>query len=113
MLQFNHTLSTGGNGLWSIKAKDVSCTVLDVPYINEGETFGELRVYFDRTSWDVYNDGLVYTDKKFLKQLRNKLTEQGFVATDVDYSEQGMQGINYVSLDVGEEFLCSWLHVVY
>jgi hypothetical protein len=27
---------------------------------------------------------------------------------DVDYSEQGMQGDNYVSFDVGAKFLKSW-----
>jgi hypothetical protein len=27
---------------------------------------------------------------------------------DVGYSEQGMQGDDYVSLDVGESFIASW-----
>jgi hypothetical protein len=33
--------------------------------------------------------------------------QQGLVV-DLCYSEQGMQGDNYVSLDVGAEFLDSW-----
>jgi hypothetical protein len=35
------------------------------------------------------------------------VAEQGLVV-DLCYSEQGMQGDNYVSLDVGKEFLDSW-----
>jgi hypothetical protein len=35
------------------------------------------------------------------------ITEQGLVV-DICYSEQGMQGDNYVSLDVGKDFLDSW-----
>jgi hypothetical protein len=34
------------------------------------------------------------------------LVEQGLTA--VTYSEQGMQGDDYVSLDVGKDFLDSW-----
>ena len=37
------------------------------------------------------------------------LETQGLDATDVSYSEQGMQGDNYVSLDVGDQFIASWI----
>jgi hypothetical protein len=64
-----------------------------------------LRVHFDTASWDTYTDGLIYTDKQFMTELRELLTAQGFDASDVSYSEQGMQGDDYVSCDVGECFI--------
>jgi hypothetical protein len=83
-----------------------------VPYVSDEADFGELRVYFDTDTWDIEKHGLIYTDRLFLKQLREKLSEIGFEGSDVEYSEQGMQGDNYVSLDVGEKFLRVWLDIV-
>lgn len=111
MIKFNTVFETAGDGYWSSVAKSVNVTAINVAYINDEQDFGELRVYFDK-HWDTRKDGLIYTDSLFLEQLRAKLTDCGFDATDVDYSEQGMQGNNYVSLDVGDNFLQSWLNVV-
>lgn len=104
----NATLHTKGDGYWSRVKKEVIITKATVPYINEEETFGELRIYFDRKSWDCEKDGLIYTDSLFLSELKNKLTKYGLVTDGVSYSEQGMQGDSYVSLDVDQEFLSSW-----
>jgi hypothetical protein len=111
MIKFQTQFETAGDGYWSDVAKTVNTTGIAVPYVNDEEDFGELRVYFDK-QWDVRKDGLIYTDSLFLVMLREKLAECGFDATDVDYSEQGMQGDNYVSLDVGKKFLQSWFNVV-
>ena len=102
------TLSTGGDGYWSNTAKDVDVTMLDLQYISNDKDFGELCVHFTTDSWDVNTDGLVYTDTQFLYELRVYLQTIGFTeaeALDVQYSEQGMQGDNYVSLDVGGVFI--------
>jgi len=111
MIKFTCMLETAGDGYWSDVAKTVNVTKISVPYVNEDEDFGELCVYFDK-QWDTRKDGLIYTDSQFLTQLKERLTDCGFDATDVDYSEQGMQGNDYVSLDVGEKFLKSWFNVV-
>jgi hypothetical protein len=100
--------STVGDGYWSNVAKPVLITDMRVAYVNDEGDFGELRVYFDTNFWDVNKDGLIYTDRQFARDLVKFLNEQGLVGTDVDYSEQGMQGDNYVSLDVGKPFLDSW-----
>jgi hypothetical protein len=55
----------------------------------------------------VNKHGLIYTDSLFKQDLMQFVAEQGLVV-DLCYSEQGMQGDNYVSLDVGKEFLDSW-----
>lgn len=111
MIKFVDTFTTGGTGYWSTVRKNVKVVGLGVAYINPERDFGELRVYFDTKTWDVEKDGLIYTDARFIMELARKLAEVGFTA-DVSYSEQGMQGDDYVSLDVGKGFLDSWFDIV-
>jgi hypothetical protein len=108
MKQVNAVLSTDGKGYWSNVAKDVKIVGIDVPYINDEQTFGELRVYFNTASWDVNTEGLIYTDKTFARDLCSLLTQMGLRGDDVSYSEQGMQGDDFVSCDVGEIFIDAW-----
>ena len=100
--------TTSGDGYWSRTVKNVRIVDMRLGYLNDERTFGELRVYFDRATWNVSKDGLIYTDHGFMTDLRNFLALQGLNNLDVDYSEQGMQGDNYVSLDVGEGFIKAW-----
>lgn len=99
--------STVGDGYWSDVAKPVLITDMQLGYVSDDGDFGELRVYFDTKYWDVNVDGLIYTDSGFYADLQKFIKEQGLVV-DISYSEQGMQGDDYVSLDVGAEFLRSW-----
>ena len=102
------TLHTNGLGYWSNTAKAVDITSLDLQYISDEKDFGELCVHFDTATWDVNTLGLIYTDKLFLKELREYLQTLGFTeeeANDVSYSEQGMQEDFYVSCDVGVDFI--------
>jgi hypothetical protein len=102
------TLHTSGTGLWSTKATAVDITKLDLQYINNERDFGELCVYFNTDTWDTATDGLIYTDKLFMAELRAYLQTIGFTAeeaNDVNYSEQGMQTDEYVSCDVGAVFI--------
>ena len=108
-VQFKDNLDTDGSGFWSNVATSVRVTHLQVPYFNEEETFGELCVYFNTNTWRIDRDGLIYTDKGWLNELCVALGERGYDASDISYSEQGMQGDDYVSLDVGENFLKSWI----
>ena len=104
----NATLHTAGTGYWSSTAKAVRVNELVLSYINDEYDFGELCVYFNTDDWDISTHGLIYTDSKFMKELRKLLIAQGFskaAAADVHYSEQGMQGKRYVSCDVGEQFI--------
>lgn len=112
MINFKTVLTTSGTGYWSTVRKNVKTTYISVAYINDERDFGELRVYFDTDSWDVEQDGLIYTDARFISELSTILAEAGFNITDLDYSEQGMQGDDYVSLDVGKNFLDSWFDIV-
>ena len=88
----------------------VPCDGIALGYISNDVRHGELRVYFDTSVWDVDAQGLIYTDKLFIAELRKALAELG-LSEKVDYSEAGMQGRNFVSLDVGAEFLQAWLRL--
>ena len=108
MQTVNTILNTAGNGMWSNTAKAVSIVGLDMGYVNDEKDFGELRVYFNTKDWNVSVDGLIYNDRQFSKELEVFLTTQGLAGDNVGYSEQGMQGDNYVSLDVEEKFIATW-----
>jgi hypothetical protein len=111
MIKFGCVLETAGTGYWSNVAKKVQLTGIDLGYINDEEDFGELRVFFDTKTWDTDTDGLIYTDRLFLDLLSGELLASGLNSIDVSYSEQGMQGDNYVSLDVGPVFLKSFKEI--
>jgi len=107
-----HSLNTDGKGHWSDVAKTVRLDTFDVTWNpanadDDPDQWGELKVYFDTSTWNVYKEGLIYTDPLFLMGLKNLFGSLG-ITPDIDYSEQGMQSNNFVSLDVGPKFLESW-----
>ena len=102
-------LQTGGGGYWSDQKTTVHVHGLELHEYGDG--LAELRARFSRTSWDVATAGLIYTDRLWLSCLRQALQELGFserAASAIDYSEQGMQGDDFVSLDAGREFVIAW-----
>ena len=100
------TFNTDGSGYWSRMAKAVRIVDMRLGYVNDERDFGELCVYFNTQDWNVNVDGLIYTDRQFKAELNAFLAAQGL--GEAEYSEQGMQGDNYVSLDVEEDFLQLW-----
>ena len=114
MLENTFTLNTNGNGYWSTTAKAVDVEALDLQYITNDKDFGELCIHFNTNDWDTKTDGLIYTDKLFMQELRAYLQTVGFTeaeANDVNYSEQGMQSDNYVSCDVGAVFIAGLMRL--
>lgn len=103
-------LRTSGGGCWSRVRKDVRITLLSV--MNPDETYRELRVYFNPTDWNINVDGLIYSDPGFEKGFRAMLKSIGLPEDDVHYSEQGMQGVDYVSMDCGETFTKAFADLV-
>lgn len=111
-LKFIRTLHTDGSGYWSNRQAAVKTTKLRlfVDTMDGGKTYdGELRVYFDPKTWNTKTDGLIYTDVRFLIDLHTALVRRNLPTFEVDYSEQGMQGTDYVSLDVNDAFVRSYL----
>jgi hypothetical protein len=99
--------NTSGDGYWSRAVKAVEIVDMQLGYIADDNEFGELRVYFNTDTWNVNTDGLIYTDRQFKIDLMQFVQQHGLVV-DLCYSEQGMQGDDYVSLDVGADFLAAW-----
>ena len=102
------TLKTSGRGFWSKRKASIRITKLHLGFVSKNEQFGELRVHFNTDDWRVDQHGLIYSDPMFMRELRTYLTSIGLVGKDVSYSEQGMQGDNYVSCDIGEKFIKSY-----
>ena len=102
---------TAGNGLWSDEERAVRIKNIELGTGTEdgGKMWGELRVYFDRKTWNIQKHGLIYTDKKFMRELQAFLDSHGLPGRDVTYSEQGMQGDDYVSCDAGTKFYKAWM----
>ena len=104
----NWQLHTNGKGLWSQFERTVTVMRVELAYCNDENDFGELRAYFDTRTWDIDQHGLIYTDSRWISEFRALMRSLGFTSTacdDISYSEQGMQGDDYVSMDVGVEFL--------
>lgn len=95
---------TDGNGLWNNAMRDVRVTGFKLYVDNSGdEMHGDLGIQYDETTWDNKRDGLIYTDKAFIKTVRKKLVLLlGNTGNEVNYSEQGMQDDGRVSCDVGD-----------
>ena len=98
--------NTCGDGYWSTVAKAVRITDIKLVWTTDEKDFGELCVYFNTADWDIEQDGLIYTDNAFLDELNEFLIAQGLC--EVTYSEQGMQGEDYVSCDVEADFIKLW-----
>lgn len=105
----NFMTLTDGKGYWSKAVKTVLINRVQLSYISDEGDFGELRAYFSRKDWDINIDGLIYSDMmwkhSFLTCMENVMGFSPDAILDLSYSEQGMQGDNYVSMDVGPRFL--------
>ena len=104
----NFITHTDGSGYWTELAKTVRINRVELAYVDDEDSFGELRAYFDKKEWDVDNDGLIYSDRGWMASFLSCMATLGFsvqALSDINYSEQGMQGDNFVSMDVGREFI--------
>ena len=82
------TAKTAGDGWWSKDAKKVGIRKIII-------TDGNMKVFF--TGWDVQKDGLIYTDHAFIEEFKTHLID---IIKGCEYSEQGLQGDNYVDMDI-------------
>lgn len=109
-MKVDKVFNTDGDGFWSNQVKSVFVTYIEVPYINEEFSHGEMRLYFDENTWNVTENGYIYTDRGFLNEVLEYIHEIfGKTVNDINYSERGMQQNNYVSFDVGKDFLRFWV----
>jgi hypothetical protein len=99
-----------GNGLWFLgeKGTKFSCTIF-LAFTDPDEDQASLRVFAVPRRYP-NKTGLIYTDPGFLRGVKALLKEVGMPAwSQVDYSEQGMQGFNYVDMEVCSKRAFKWL----
>lgn len=97
-----------GKGMWSdctrtTTISNVRIVVQPISQLEDGsitQVF-EFEVYFSKKDWNVDKHGLIYTDDGWLNDFCKGFGEMtGYNFKELDYTEQGMQGDNYVSLDI-------------
>jgi len=123
-MQVTINANTNGKGYWSEEQRLVTIIRLEIGYSSlkyypEEPFQGELRAYFEPSgfnlgSWNCAGHGLIYTDKLWMREFKAGLRDIGLsikAVQDVSYSEQGMQGDDYVSMDIGPVFYTSWLRL--
>jgi hypothetical protein len=104
----NWQTHTDGKGYWTTFALPVTVLEVYLRNVNEEGDFAELCARFDTSTWNCDQNGLIYTDPRWIDEFRGLMRSLGFsrrACDDITYSEQGMQGYNFVSMDVGEDFL--------
>ena len=104
MNNINTVLHTDGSGYWSTAQRPVTVTGMQLLDC-------ELRVSFCTHSWDTHSLGLIYSDPQFRSELAAYLAAQG-ITGEFSYSEQGMQGEDYVSFDVCDQFVTQYSQCV-
>jgi hypothetical protein len=84
-----------GNGLWGQNEKVLTFKVekVTVPKGYITNTYGTINIYL--SDYDNNDFGSIYTDEIFMQSLRATLG----LRSEIDYSEQGMQGQHYVNCD--------------
>jgi hypothetical protein len=105
--------STNGNGYWSSESRKTTIRTLgfdgiygDLKPVRNGRRQKPwicvyVKAFFTGKDWNIHNHGLIYTDNKWMKEFREGFKSlkrmKGF-GHDIDYTEQGMQGENFVSM---------------
>lgn len=94
-----------GNGFWSYENKKttVKKITFEVGYFTGDSVTLYAKVFFTQKEWNIEKDGLIYTDTNWIKDFNKNFVKLPEVKNlvkmkDIDYTEQGMQGDNYVSL---------------
>lgn len=113
-IKVSWAVTVGGDGYWTRRTGVTVVDHLGLAYVDDsrpGKLYGELRARFTPESWDAERNSLVYTDRTWIAAFHELLQTLGFsreAARAVNYSEAGMQGEDYVSLDAGHAFMSEW-----
>ena len=102
------TASTNGKGYYTDQAKKVRITEIRISRYMRSKNVRDkpllqMEVYFNTKDWNTKKDDLIYGDEKWISELRKGLQSIGFVATGLDYTEQGMQEDDFVSVETSNK----------
>lgn len=109
----NIICQTDGSSLWSNSKRKIIHNKIEL-LVDEDDQYSSLRVYFNKNYWNVEKHGLIYTDKLWMKSFLKEMKRICFKNLEnVQYSEQGRQGNNYIDLDVDEKFKNEFFNILY
>ena len=90
------------NGLWrrSDEPKTFKIDKVVLHYLGDEDPVGTIDVYLQ--GYRSKHNGFIYADKAFLESFKALLKEKGLMNKFeyIEYSEHGMQGSNFVNMDV-------------
>lgn len=97
--------TTSGNGHWSSHKKQTRVNKIELgfyKYCYKDSNSIYVNAIIPKSSWSVKRYGLIYTDPQWLRDFNSQVKILlPHVFTDyVDYTEQGMQGNDYVSMSM-------------
>ena len=102
-IETDFEIQTAGDGLWSNKKKTVNIKKIEIIEDKEYDHV-YVNLFFTKKSWDVNKYGLIYTDSLFLEEAKAILSynyrQIKLKWKNLNYTEQGMQGDNYVSMEL-------------
>jgi hypothetical protein len=88
---------------WGHSEKEQSFKISQIEIQTDSDEEVLLEVYLE--NYDVKQFGFIYTDEKFLNSINSILIKKGFSEdTLLDYTEQGMQGRNYIHMIFGNKW---------
>ncbi len=105
------TCTTSGDGYWS-DVENRKVRVIKITPETIWDKYIIFRAYFNTKEWRWKRDGLIYTDSRWLREFQNAFIKLGLpkaLAKSIDYTEQGMQGNNYVSLETNNNRFAEYM----
>ena len=107
------TATTNGKGWWNDVIRKARITQIEIESITDDNAdqidFRDktqtpaamiIRVYFNPKDWNTEKHGLIYRDKNWLAEFGKGLLKVGLPSEGLYYTEQGMQGDDYVSMSI-------------
>lgn len=76
-----------------------------------GFTYEKTYAYFDPNRYDIEKYGYIYTDEQFIEEVNKLIKVLGFKGK-LGYTEMGMQGDDFVSLEGNNEYIEGMLEYV-
>jgi len=84
-----------GQGYWGTSSRVHTYKINDIVIEDpDDNTYDNFRIYLEK--YNSTKDGYIYTDNTFEANINELIKDLG----DLDYTEQGMQGKNYVSMTI-------------
>lgn len=103
-LTLNTPVTVVGDGLYladnhPAQIQLTTATIVDTSELDDDDAgCGNLSVSVDFEGWDINKNGLLYTDS-CVAEIQSLIRTATGIEVDIDWSEEGMQGDDYLHFD--------------